>query len=303
MNNNKKTLNAQDEINHEQGSFQRFEDKFLLTSTQSAELLKLLKMFLLNASPVPNTIYTKIESVYFDNQNLDILTEYLNHNSSRSKMRTRRYAPNGQWAEKSEYFIEVKMKENGISKKGRFQLTEEDKSVLSRGDILNCNNSLITLNNKIDKTKLLKRIERVNEFVKNRNTKPLCNITYNRQAYEKGNFRVTLDQDIQFELLGNINATTRKHIIDNTNWLSTLEAAQNNYRKTPFVLEVKHDGNIPDWMTKFISHNQIAEANFSKYCFAMSHLITGTSENSLIQSNSNLSAFEQGLALMKTQLA
>ena len=101
----------------EQGQFVRMEDKYLLTKEQADALVPLLKTHLNNASPIPNTDYTIIESVYFDNSELNVLKEYLAQNTSRSKMRTRRYAPNGVWGQ--DIFIEGKqyrvIKQSAIS--------------------------------------------------------------------------------------------------------------------------------------------------------------------------------------------
>jgi SPX domain protein involved in polyphosphate accumulation len=226
-----------------------------------------------NASPIPNTDYTIIESVYYDNANLDVLTEYLAGQSSRSKMRTRRYAPNGVWG--SSVFIEVKAKENGICNKSRFQIGLNEIVDLTLGKSLSKTQALSELNPSIKSRTMGKRIDLVNNFIDKLKTQPSSKITYSRLAYERGDFRVTVDQDLKYKNLLNTAEGITEKLRSDSAYLETMRSAQQNYAANQFILEVKHAGTIPTWMQEFLSQNQVAEASFSKYCYAMSFAVAG----------------------------
>ena len=256
------------------GSFIRKEDKYLLTKNQSDILIPLLETHLENASPVPNTDYTVIESVYYDNANLNVLTEYLSGQTSRSKMRTRRYAPNGIWG--SGIFIEVKAKENGICNKSRFQIGLNEVVDLSLGKTISKTTALHQANLNIKSRTLKNRINLVNNFIEKLKTQPSSKITYSRLAYEKASFRVTLDQDLQFSNLLNIDTTAINSIKSESAYLEIMRKTQQQYADNQYVLEVKHAGVIPQWMQNFLSLHNVTEASFSKYCYALSFAVAGS---------------------------
>lgn len=258
---------------HEQGSFERLEDKYLLTQEQAEALEILLKANLDNASPIPNTDYTIIESVYFDNSKLNVLKEYLAQNTSRSKMRTRRYAPNGNWGK--DIFIEVKAKEDGVSRKSRFQISNTEQSELFMGRTISKTADLSAINKKIEDGKLTKRVKRVNSFIEEMGTVPTCKVTYSRVAYERDSFRVTIDKDIKFESMAGIENGTKEEINAKTGWLGIMRTAQKQFSDRQYILEVKHSGDIPAWMQAFLKENKVQETSFSKYCYGMSFEVSG----------------------------
>lgn len=259
---------------HEQGNFVRLEDKYLLTKEQADALVPLLKANLDNASPIPNTDYTIIESVYFDNAKLNVLKEYLAQNTSRSKMRTRRYAPNGVWG--PDVFIEVKAKEDGVSKKSRFQISKADEQELLQGHTIAKTEELAAINQKIEDGKLTRRVKRVNSFIEEMGTVPTCKVTYSRLAYEKNSFRVTIDQDVKFENMAAVNGSTKEEINAKSSWLGVMRTAQKQFSERSYILEVKHSGEIPAWMTAFLKEHKIGEVSFSKYCYGMSFDVSGS---------------------------
>ena len=66
------------------------------------------------------------------------------------------------------------------------------------------------------------------------------------------------DRDVQVEA------------ISKTDWLQTIKTTQTSFSERPYILEVKHDGQVPAWLTSFLKARQIPESCFSKYCYAMS---------------------------------
>lgn len=271
--NNMTLLHSENMEQQKAGNFVRKEDKYLITQEQADILIPLLQQNLVNASPIPNTDYTVIESIYHDNEQLDVLSEYLNKQANRSKMRTRRYAPNGNWS--SDVFLEVKAKIDGICNKSRFQIGMSEVIDLSIGKPLELNSELRQLNLNIKQKSLNNRLGLVNNFIEKLKTKPSSKITYTRLAYEKDSFRVTLDQNVQFSNIMTPNENTLAKIKSQSSYMEMLTSAQNLYANNQFILEVKHSGNIPDWMQRFIVLNNITEASFSKYCYAMSFAVAG----------------------------
>ncbi len=61
----------------ENDQFSRYEDKYILTKDLVEKFTPLMKKNLDNASPIPNTDFTIIESIYFDNAELSTLQDYL----------------------------------------------------------------------------------------------------------------------------------------------------------------------------------------------------------------------------------
>lgn len=258
----------QNEINED--CFVRIENKYLLNDEQAQNLIPILQSYLVNASPVPSTDYTIIESVYFDNMDLYSLNEYLAQNNNRSKMRTRKYAPNGCWD--NEIFVELKSKVDGISKKSRLKMTNIDVKNLYTSETLIRTSELEFLNTPMKISKIEKRLENINIFLNRLKAIPTCKVSYSRIAYESKNdhFRVTLDKNIKFQMLTTLSNDICKKINSNESFNNIMNLAQEKFSKNSHVLEIKHSGTIPQWMNDFLNLNNIEKVSFSKYCYAMS---------------------------------
>ena len=92
-----------------------------------------------------------------------------------------------------------------------------------------------------------------NEKILTSNLKPKVIVTYNRSAYlyESGNTRITFDSNVrssnQIELFGNKDLYYDS--IDDLN----------------YILEVKYDEFLPDFIAQSLNMNSIRQISFSKY--------------------------------------
>ncbi len=132
------------------------------------------------------------------------------------------------------------------------------------------NIGLRQLNSTLKKRQIKNRVNQINYFLKNLNSTPVCKITYSRLAYEKNNFRLTIDKDISFEPLTEINKTIKSKIELNADFEATLLNCQKLLKENGYILEIKHSDNIPIWVQNFLIEHQIEKESFSKYCYCMS---------------------------------
>lgn len=260
-------------ISPSQDSFVRLEDKYWLPAAQAGQLLALMHQHLDVCSPVAGTEFTDVESIYFDNRNLHVYRTHFQDLPRRFKVRTRTYAPNGKRVDDARY-LEMKAKENGICKKSRFQIDAESHLRLEHGAPLPCTGELRDLNAQLESKRLLKRLARVNLVVGELGLRPQMRVAYRREAFERDGFRVTLDRDIRVELLQPIPSVQAEAIVaDPVGW-TLADAMRAGFRaQEHLVLEVKHSGVVPEWMTEFTRCAGLEKVSFSKYCFGMTEAI------------------------------
>ncbi len=252
----------------QEGSFIRLEDKYLLNEKQAARLLLLVQTKMQNAAPHPNTDYTLIKSLYFDDKTLMCLKSYLGEDSKRFKLRTRQYAPNGNWSD--EIYVEYKAKTDEICKKSRFQIgLDALKELLNSQEISNLN-ELTQLNPLIRERTLVKRLVRVNESIRNLHLEPQIQVQYSRKAFHDGTIRLTIDTDIQTKTVQPLSIVSKINIIRDAGWVRKLKSTQSAAARSPCIVEVKHTGEIPAWLTHFLNHEGFSTEKFSKYCYATS---------------------------------
>jgi SPX domain protein involved in polyphosphate accumulation len=254
-------------------TFVRIEDKFLIPRERSTELFRLLDENLDPSYPNPGMNFNLIESLYFDTDNLDVYRSHFMQLDTRFKMRIRRYATNGEWKDDAVH-LELKAKEMGVSKKARFKIGPSECSVLALGQRLPLSLELVRRNQKLGALVLLKRMSRINNLVTRLSLRPQGKVTYVRRAYERDGLRVTVDDQIRYQMITPPSAAVRQDIAKQEIW-KTAQAMRETFRREDhLVLEVKHSGVVPEWVTKFVQGVGREKASFSKYCFSISdHLI------------------------------
>lgn len=269
-------------IDNNQGEFKRFEEKYLLNEEQFKAMERVFYLHSEPHYPTPGTKYTLIESLYFDGPNLEFHQEYFQSLPERYKLRVRRYAPNGTWTQDAP-LVELKYKklnpETGkkVCKKKRFCITQETFESLKAGKTIELTPELFNLNKNISLPKMEKLIKRVNKLIRNYKLSPSMSVQYKRQAFQKDNFRFTIDGDITAKSMRDIcsqQAVEIKSEVEKTEKsqkMASYEKGQN------FILELKHSGTIPFWMEKELEKQNIAKTTFSKYSWSISNLLTTAS--------------------------
>lgn len=252
--------------------FVRIENKYLIPKSLSPELLALLGRHLDPCYPTPGTHYNLIESLYFDSERLDIFLEHFLASEKRYKLRIRRYAPNGIFTDEG-ILLELKAKQNGITEKTRFRIGRKEHALLSESRPIELNESLLSLNPSIDPDTLEYRIGQINDIVRQLGLRPFCNITYKRQAFERDGLRITCDEDVRFSLLRPVSTEALLKII-NSPVVELALAMRNHFREEScWVLEVKHDGVVPIWISDFLNRVNRTEVSFSKYCYSITEAL------------------------------
>lgn len=255
-------------------SFVRIEDKFVV-SKQYLNSLKEVISSHLDASYIDTaTHFTMIESLYFDSEKLDLYQNHFTKNSEkRSKMRIRRYGPNGKWSA-GVAFIEAKSKANGVCTKQRFKISQDDYARLQAGKTIEWSEELIALNYKTTPSQLRQRVGEINEMITTYNLRPQLSLVYKRLAFEKGNLRMTIDEDINYTVLNDVSHKLAGYIKHQNYWEKASTMKNKFSNENLVLLEVKHAGSIPEWFGKLSKDLSIEKGSFSKYCWGMTRVVS-----------------------------
>jgi SPX domain protein involved in polyphosphate accumulation len=258
----------------EKSTFVRLEEKFLLPKFLWSDFKALMDMYSEPSAFEKGTEHNLIESVYFDSPSLKTYTDHFTNKIRRVKVRTRRYAPNGEWKKKS-VFIEIKRKEEGVSKKERMKLPIEQAEALILGRSVSATERLISKNKHTNVSELCERVAILNSLVRSYNLKPQARVVYERKAYEKDGLRVTIDENLNFEILRELDPGVVDAIRRSDFWMQA-QIMKNSFQRDKFlILEIKHTGQIPEWLLGFLRAAGINKAHFSKYCFSLTSSMVG----------------------------
>jgi len=189
-----------------------------------------------------------LRTTYFDTADLRIYREYLQKRSVRRKIRVREYGYDHEYDPLC--WIELKMKDHGISTKFRFALPREMLEAFLEGedvwaDVRACNPA--------------KGLEQVYTALRSavlaEELGPLLQVRYNRVSFERQedstSYRLTLDRDLEFELLG----------------------AGVVYPMDVLIMEEKVDGPAPAWREDLLARVRAKRMKrFSKYANAVEYL-------------------------------
>ena len=209
----------------------RVEDKYTMPNSDFLLLENRIK----NILPIDNDYQYKISSLYFDDLYDTDLMDTINGNPSRKKMRIRIYDDSFKTIK-----LEVKYKSySKINKKSCIISKEEMNSLI--------NGVPISWDNKDSPRNIF------NEKILTAGLRPKVIVTYERSAYlyESGNTRITFDSNIRssnkIELFGN------------------KDLYHDEIRDLNYILEVKYDEFIPDFIAQSINISNMLQISYSKY--------------------------------------
>jgi len=254
--------------------FKRFEDKYILPLSLREELHKTLAKHLAPDYPDKKTKYTTMRSVYFDSANLDMIKHHLSKATSRFKIRTREYAPNGELTKNDFTYLEVKAKHGDVSDKFRIKVPSDSMEKFKSGLPLIPTMRLVKANPHIGIADLVGRLTDINAAQQTFHMKPSCEITYNRRAYvdntTDSGLRVTFDEGINYNILDVMPTNVSDSLAKESSGEDSLMGMVAGYDpKNHIILEVKHQGATPDWLNQFLNDHKIVKTPFSKYCYSM----------------------------------
>ena len=251
------------------GKFKRIEDKLILSQKQTDLLLEDINRNMKPSYLHEGTKFTLIASCYFDGPDLRFFHDHFLKAPKRYKLRIRRYAPDGVWNDEPA-LIELKSKEIDISRKRRFSLTKDNYERVMRGETMAMTDELQALNSK-SAEKLLKWMTKINGLITQFGLKPAIKLQYRRFAFEaEDGFRITIDSDLRIETLRfDVCRAAAATTIAEEHWQKAKRLAARYERGRHCVVELKHTGHPPHWVTSFLKQSEIKNTSFSKYCWAV----------------------------------
>lgn len=255
----------------------RQEDKYILTKEQyttvCSEVEKHLDLYSYNGDKAPS--YTDISSTYMDSYDLVSFKKHINDEDNRSKLRIRKYKPEGKST--GETHIELKEKVDGKSQKSRFQIDRNNMAELKRGQSVTISPTLKNINEDVDAADLRVVVNRTNTLLKVLN-KPSLEVSYEREAYGTDNFRVTFDCDFKWKSAGFNSKAEAQRIKDRIDWNYAKDFSDRYEPKYEYIMEVKHNGTIPKWLESILKSEGLDDTSFSKYIKACVEVIKKLTE-------------------------
>ena len=222
--------------------FDRIEKKYLLTSSQKKEILKVINEHMEKDS----YFHSEVFNLYFDNDNYDLIIQSIDRPQFKEKLRARSYGGYDR------VFLEIKTKlkgeENNLGYKRRVMITHEDFDELINGQA-----TMVELASRsIETAHDLQIAKEVDYLIERFDLKPKLLVMYNRESYKgEDALRVTFDEKLRYRYK-NLNLVKGKR--DKIYFKD----------KQNIIMEVKAHGVIPLWLTKVMSEEKIYPQQFSK---------------------------------------
>ena len=233
--------------------FDRVEKKYLITSKQKKDILKVINKHMEKDPYFKSGVY----NIYFDNDNYDLIIQSIDHPLFKEKLRARSY----EGYDKVFFEIKTKMlgKDNNLGYKRRVLITHDDYD-----DLIKNKTSIVELaGRKIEKGSDLQIAREVDYFVKHFDLKPKILVYYNRESYRGENsLRITFDQNLKYR---NSNLSFSKNSKDKTYFKN-----RNN-----IIMEIKAQGFLPLWLAEALSYLHVYPQRFSKIGKVYERIING----------------------------
>lgn len=222
-----------------QAVFRRYELKYLITPEQKDILLDAM------APRMEPDRYgrTTIRNIYFDTPDCRLIRRSIEKPLYKEKLRLRAYR---QVTAADQVFAELKKKYDHVVYKRRIALGEAEALEWLSGNV-HC----------AEHSQIAREIDYFLEFYGG--LRPAVFLSYEREAYHCGDFRVTFDENILCRRDG-----------------LSLEAAVGGTPILPegkILMEIKCSGGIPLWMTAVLTRERIFRTSYSKYGTAYQRLI------------------------------
>ena len=253
--------------------FERYEDKYLVPIKYQDELLELLYQKSRPHYLTSDTRFLTIQSSYYESPQFHSFRDHFLAKPYRYKLRTRIYGSNGKFLDDEAAHIELKTKEGETSRKFRFKVDRHDLTRLHQFLPIRMSAALGALNETIPGEELSRRAKNISRLVLENELTPVCNVTYQRQAFERKGVRVTLDTGIESHLLLPVQSAALFE--GDVQIREQAQAMVQRFLEKPHaLLEVKHRGLVPKWLESFTLARTSGKSSFSKYCYAMTtHLL------------------------------
>ena len=214
------------------GVFRRYEEKYLLTEDEKNKLFESISKYLDKDEYFESTIC----SIYFDNDNNDLIINSMEKPTYKDKVRLRSY---GVPTINDYVFLEIKNKYKGVVGKRRIKIKLKDFN-----DYLNHKNDL-------NNSQIKKELDYLFKYY---NLKPSIFIGYDRLSFVGKScdyLRITLDSNLRSRC-NNLN-------------LEYGDKGDAYFKENYYIMEIKTLGSIPLWLTRSLNNLGIFPTSFSKY--------------------------------------
>ena len=212
-------------------TFERFEEKYLLTQSQYQAMMAGLR-----GRMQPDMFgRSMVSSIYYDTQDYRLIRSSLDKPDYKEKLRVRAY---GKPTAESKVFVELKKKYDGIVYKRRISLPLLQANQLLSGGKTDTDAQIT---------------HEIQYFVRFYQPQPRVLLSYRRVAYTgaESGLRITFDDDIRFR--------TSALLLTSGNW------GQEMLQPGMTLMEIKAPGAMPLWLCELLNQNEIYPTSFSKY--------------------------------------
>lgn len=222
-------------------TFDRVEKKYIISSANKKELLKVIKKNMKKDKFHKSGVF----NIYFDNDNYDFIIQSIDHPVFKEKLRVRSYYG----YDKAFFEIKTKMlgKDYNVGYKRRVLVTHKDYNdfVKKKADFIEIAERRIETKND------LQIAREIDYFIKQYNLKPKILVYYNRESYKgDNNLRITFDTNLKYR---NSNLKFTKNKKDKL-----------ALKKGDIIMEIKASGSYPMWLVQALSKEHTYPQRFSK---------------------------------------
>lgn len=219
-------------------SFKRVEKKYMIDEEQKIELLKILYNHMELDIYCRNENTYRIQNIYYDTENNDLISKSINKPSFKQKIRVRKYDT------MDDCFLEIKKKCDGVVGKRRITLSLQE----------------------ID--------DFINKRIKPHRTSFIDNSVIGEIDYLLSQYKIVPKVYISYERLGLFDRENKELRITFDNHIHTkrnnLEFDKDDYERDLlpeglYIMEIKSTVNFPLWLVKELSRLKIYPHSFSKY--------------------------------------
>lgn len=226
----------------------RYELKYVIHATKYPYMVEDLRNFVVPDAYGDSDGFYRITSLYADSPSLQCYRAKVDGLDIRRKVRLRVY-PGDDPTKLKTGCVEIKQRLFRTVQKQRVFLPLSEAEALMAGEVPAC----------ITNPQDLAAARNIQFLVRAMALRPVCIVSYRRQAFMGGRYesgmRVTFDMDLSGRIHAlQVNEDARNHHFMPLDWL---------------VMEVKVDERIPGWMTSLLAKHECVLTRVSKYCMAL----------------------------------
>jgi hypothetical protein len=238
----------------QQVTSQRFEMKYILTESQALAVSENIRPYVDPDVHAESDHFYRINSLYLDNDNLDLYWASELGHKNRFKLRIRSYSDRPE----DPVFLEIKRRVDRVVLKRRVGVHRDCISALLRGERLS-EDCLLSPSAKSDRD-----MHAFQDLMLTCNATPRSMVYYVREAYMSAfgeSVRITFDRDV---------AGRNARIYSPNLW--TVDGGYHPLCTNVVILEIKFSDVYPRWVEDIVYRLHLMRDSFAKYVACVKHL-------------------------------